>query len=146
MAAPDGGYQTLASTDMSAALTAGVAALIRGRYPWLTAAEVTQAIEDGATAPGSGPAGSSAASPGAAPGWGHGALNAGNALARAAAIAAAHPRPAPAAPAPAPVDRPGRRRGTDAPRRGGQARQPRRAAPLGPASTCSSPPACSSPA
>ena len=51
VAAPDGGYQTLASTDMAAALTAGVAALIRGRYPWLTAAEVTQAIEDGATAP-----------------------------------------------------------------------------------------------
>ncbi|HVT69439.1 MAG TPA: S8 family serine peptidase, partial [Trebonia sp.] len=29
VAAPDGGYQTLASTDMAAALTAGVAALIR---------------------------------------------------------------------------------------------------------------------
>ena len=52
MAAPGGGYQTLASTDMSAALTAGVAALIRGRYPWLTAAEVTEAIEDGAKAQG----------------------------------------------------------------------------------------------
>ena len=133
VAAPDGGYQTLASTDMAAALTAGVAALIRGRYPWLTAAEVTQAIEDGATAPGSGPAGSGAASPGAAPGWGHGALNAGNALARAAVIAAAHPRPAPATPTPTPADRPGRRRGTDAPRRGRQARRPRRGPPLGPA-------------
>ena len=103
VAAPDGAYQTLASTDMAAALTAGVAALIRGRYPWLTAAEVTQAIEDGATAPGSGPAGSSAASPGATPGWGHGALSAGHALARAAVIAAAHPRPAPAAPPPTPI-------------------------------------------
>jgi len=87
--APDGGYQTLASTDMAAALTAGVAALIRGSYPWLTAAEVTSAIEDGATAHGSSPAG-----------WGHGALNAGSALARAAALAAAHPRPAPPAPTP----------------------------------------------
>ena len=58
VAAPGGRYQTLASTDMSAALTAGVAALIRGRYPWLTAAEVAQAIEDGATARGSGPDGS----------------------------------------------------------------------------------------
>ncbi len=54
--APGGGYQTLASSDMAAALTAGVAALIRGRYPWLTAAEVTGAIEVGATAPDSGSA------------------------------------------------------------------------------------------
>ena len=36
VAAPDGGYEPLASSDMSAALTAGVAALIRSRYPWLT--------------------------------------------------------------------------------------------------------------
>jgi subtilisin family serine protease len=104
--APGGGYQTLASTDMASALTAGVAALIRGRYPWLTAAEVTQAIEDGATAPDSAPSGSTATSPGATSsgataGRGHGALNAGDALARAAAIAAAHPRPAPSASAPA---------------------------------------------
>jgi subtilisin family serine protease len=106
VAAPDGAYQTLASTDMAAALTAGVAALIRGRYPWLTAAEVTRAIEDGATAPGSGPAASNAVSPGATAGWGRGALNAGNALARAAVLAAAHPRPAPAAPAPTPTARP----------------------------------------
>ena len=102
VAAPDGGYQTLASTDMAAALTAGVAALIRGRYPWLTAAEVTQAIEDGATAPGSGSAGASTASPAAA-GRGRGALDAGNALARAAVIAAAHPRPTPAPPTPTPT-------------------------------------------
>jgi subtilisin family serine protease len=106
VAAPDGAYQTLASTDMAAALTAGVAALIRGRYPWLTAAEVTQAIEHGATAPGSGPAGSNAAGAGATAGWGHGALNAGNALARAAVLAAAHPRPAPAAPTPTPTPTP----------------------------------------
>jgi subtilisin family serine protease len=104
--APDGGYQTLASTDMAAALTAGVAALIRGRYPWLTAAEVTQAIEDGATAPGSGPAGSNTASPAAAAGQGHGGLNADHALARAAVLAAAHPRPAPTAPTPSPTTRP----------------------------------------
>jgi subtilisin family serine protease len=109
--APGGGYQTLASTDMAAALTAGVAALIRGRYPWLTAAEVTQAIEDGATADGSGPAGSAATgsaatSSGTAAGRGHGALNGGNALARAAAIAAAHPRPTPSASAPTPTARP----------------------------------------
>ena len=101
VAAPDGTYQTLASTDMAAALTAGVAALIRGRYPWLTAAEVTQAIEGGATAH-DGPAGSTATGSADA-GWGHGALNAGNALTRAAAIAVAHPRPAPSAPAATPT-------------------------------------------
>ena len=105
--APSGGYQTLASTDMASALTAGVAALIRGRYPWLTAAEVTQAIEGGATPHDARPAGSAATSPGAA-GWGHGALNAGSALVRAAAIAAVHPRPAPSpsASASAPTARP----------------------------------------
>ncbi|HEX4094916.1 MAG TPA: S8 family serine peptidase [Trebonia sp.] len=86
VAAPDGGYQTLASTDMSAALTAGVAALIRGRYPWLTAAEVIRAIQGGASAPVSGDGA-------AAAGRGHGALNAARALTQAAAIAAAHPRP-----------------------------------------------------
>jgi subtilisin family serine protease len=102
VAAPGGGYQTLASTDMSAALTAGVAALIRGRYPWLTRAEVSQAIEDGATAPDSAATSSGRTSSSTTPGSGHGALNAANALARAAAIAAAHPRPtAQAAPAPA---------------------------------------------
>jgi subtilisin family serine protease len=103
VAAPDGGYQTLASTDMASALTAGVAALIRGRYPWLTAAEVTGAIEAGATARAGSPAASGS---GKQAGWGHGALNAGNALARAAAAAAAHPRPAPSAPAPTPTARP----------------------------------------
>ena len=95
VAAPSGGYQTLASTDMSAALTAGVAALIRGRYPWLTAAEVTQAIEDGATVPRAAGTSSGTTRTATAAGWGHGTLNAAKALARAAVIAAAHPRPAP---------------------------------------------------
>jgi hypothetical protein len=98
VAAPDGGYQTLASTDMSAALTAGVAALIRARYPWLTAAEVAQAMEGGATAHDSGARGSAPTA-----GWGHGALNAGHALTRSAAIAAAHPRPVKQPPAPTPT-------------------------------------------
>ena len=44
VAAPGGGYQSLASTDMSAALTAGVAALIRSRYPRLGVAAVTRAL------------------------------------------------------------------------------------------------------
>jgi subtilisin family serine protease len=101
-AAPDGGYEPLASSDMSAALTTGVAALIRSRYPGLTVPEVTQALERGVTAPpgssGSGPAGA---------GWGHGELDAAAALSSAAAIAAAHPSPAPStATATAPAPRP----------------------------------------
>jgi hypothetical protein len=91
-AAPGGGYEPLASSDMSAALTAGVAALIRSRYPWLTGPEVTQAIEHGVTATPGG-----AARPAAA-GWGRGALDAGAALTAAASIAAAHPAPATAQP------------------------------------------------
>ncbi|WP_300613213.1 S8 family serine peptidase, partial [Trebonia sp.] len=67
VAAPDGGYTTLASTDMSAALTAGVAALIRSRFPLLSPAEVALALEDGTTRP---------ARARLAPGSGHGALNA----------------------------------------------------------------------
>jgi subtilisin family serine protease len=99
VAAPDGGYESLASSDMSAALTAGVAALIRSRYPWLTVAEVTAALEHGATAPPSGA------------GRGHGELDAGAALSAATAIAAAHPAPVPPAtpttgPAAGPVVRP----------------------------------------
>jgi serine protease len=85
----DGQYQSLASTDMSAALTAGVAALIRSRYPRLTVPEVTQALEPGAAAQ------ASQASRAAADGGGHGELNATAALTAAAAIAADHPAPAP---------------------------------------------------
>jgi subtilisin family serine protease len=99
-AAPDGGYEPLATSDMSAALTAGVAALIRGRYPWLTAAEVAQAIEHGVTPP-SGGTGSAPA------GWGRGALDAAAALGTASATAAAHPAPTPSAPPPtAPAGQP----------------------------------------
>jgi hypothetical protein len=88
MAAPGGGYASLASTDMSSALTAGVAALIRSRFPRLSAAEVIEALERGTARP--------TAATGAAPGTGHGALDAAGALAAAAAIAAAQPAPVPA--------------------------------------------------
>jgi subtilisin family serine protease len=91
VAAPGDGYQSLASSDMSAALTAGAAALIRARYPRLTAAQVTRDLEHGATAPPR-PAGQPAPA-----GWGHGALNASAALAAAATTAAALPPPAPTA-------------------------------------------------
>ena len=104
VAAPDGGYQPLASSDMSAALTAGVAALIRSRYPGLTATQVTQALERGAAAPPGGAAPGGAAAGSAAAGWGHGELDAAAALSSAGAIAAAHPGPAPTtAPAAAPT-------------------------------------------
>lgn len=99
VAAPGGQYQSLASSDMSAALAAGVAALIRARYPGLTVPEVTRALERGTTAP------PKAAGQPAPPGWGHGALNATAALAAAAATAAAHPAPSPSATA-SPTARP----------------------------------------
>ena len=87
--APGGGYQSLASTDMSAALTAGVAALIRSRYPRLDVAAVTRALERGVTAPHGGARRTAAA------GWGHGELDAAAAVAAAAAIFAALPAPTP---------------------------------------------------
>jgi subtilisin family serine protease len=90
VAAPgDGGYGTLASTDMSAALAAGVAALIRSRFPGLTAAAVVQAMERGVTGR-------------AAPGAGHGALDAAGALTVAATLAARQAPAATATPSPQP--------------------------------------------
>ena len=85
-AAPGGGYGTLATTDMSAALVAGVAALIRARYPGLNATQVTEAIEKGTTSQPAGTAG--------AAGAGAGALNAARALHEAASLAATVPQPA----------------------------------------------------
>jgi len=98
VAEPGGQYGTLATTDMSAALAAGVAALIRSRFPGLSAAAVAQAMERGVTGR-------------PAQGAGHGALDAAGALTAAAAIAArqaptATPTPTvppSVAPVPAPV-------------------------------------------
>ena len=83
VADPGGGYGMLATTDMSAALAAGVAALIRSRFPGLSAAAVVQAMERGVTGR-------------PAPGAGHGALDAAGALTAAAAVAA-RPGPTPTA-------------------------------------------------
>jgi hypothetical protein len=47
VATPRGGYITIKTTDMSAALTAGVAALIRAKYPRLSPLQVNQAITHG---------------------------------------------------------------------------------------------------
>lgn len=92
VAAPGGGYTTLSTTDMAAALTAGVATLVRSRYPGLTAAQVAQAVERGA-------APAHQAHP-AQPGTGDGALNAAGAVTAAASIlspaGSAPPNPAPA--------------------------------------------------
>jgi subtilisin family serine protease len=101
VAAPGGGYQSLASSDMASALTAGVAALIRARYPRLTVAEVTTALEDGATVPRADRSGTRT-SAAAEPGWGHGALDAATAVTAAGTIAAAHPAPSPK-PTPSPT-------------------------------------------
>ncbi len=98
VAAPGGGYGTLASTDMSAALAAGVAALVRSRFPGLTAAAVVQAMERGVTGH-------------SVPGAGHGALDAAGSLAAAATLAARQAPPATAKPSPQPSV-------TQAPRRG----------------------------
>jgi Subtilase family len=99
VADPGGGYSTLASTDMSAALTAGVAALIRSQFPRLSATEVASALEAGSRPAGARPPA----------GNGHGRLDAAGSLTVAATIAAAHPAPArtakaatPLAPAPSP--------------------------------------------
>jgi subtilisin family serine protease len=91
VAAPGDGYDAIKTTDMSSALTAGVAALIRARYPRLSAAQVARAIERGTTPDA---AGSHAA------GTGAGALSAQRAIRQAAAMAATLPpvaSPTPAA-------------------------------------------------
>jgi len=86
--APGGGYGTLSSSDMSSALTAGVAALIRSRFPRLSVAQTTRALETGTTPVSAPPL----------PGDGHGEINAANALKAATAINATLPPPAPARP------------------------------------------------
>jgi len=108
VAAPGGGeYGTLATTDMSAALAAGVAALIRSRFPGLTAAAVVQAMERGVTGR-------------AASGGGHGALDAAGALTVAATLAARQAPPATAAPSPQPsVTQPPRHGATSSAARSG---------------------------
>ncbi len=76
VAAPGGGYIAIKTTDMAAALTSGVAALIRAKYPRLSPAQVNQALTHGS-----------------------GALYAIGAIQAAAAIAARLPRATPATPA-----------------------------------------------
>lgn len=74
-AKPGSGYTTLSSTDASAALTAGIAALVRARYPQLSAAQVTKALKS-----------STQAVTGQKPGTGEGAITATNAVTSAASV------------------------------------------------------------
>jgi subtilisin family serine protease len=95
-AGPSAGYRTMTTTDAASAIAAGVAALIRSRYPDLTADQVRQALIEGTMSPPS--------QPGAgAPGYGTGTLDALKAVQAAIGITAA-PATAPAA---APVAQPG---------------------------------------
>ncbi len=96
-ATPPGGYAPISSTSTASGIVAGVAALILSRYPQLSAAQVTRALTMST-------GGASAATEGAAaPGTGHGTVDAARAVDLAAVISSAgRPRPAatPAAKAP----------------------------------------------
>ncbi len=89
-AAPGGGYLAVNGTSPASAFVAGVAALIRSRYPRLSPAQVRQALVSSARYR---PAG------GYRPGVGFGEVDAGAALKAAAGLAAQRPGPglAPAA-------------------------------------------------
>ncbi len=78
IAATGSGYQTINSTSAASAIVSGVAALIRARYPQLTAAQVRTALTSSTMyrRPG-----------GLASGFGYGAVNAGNALTAAGQLA-----------------------------------------------------------
>ena len=85
-AVPPDGYARISSTSTAGGIVAGVAALIRSRFPHLSAAQVGQALTGGTTA---GPAGGGTG----APGTGHGIIDAAKAVGLAASIsAAAEPR------------------------------------------------------
>ena len=85
-AVPPDGYARISSTSTSSGIVAGVAALIRSRFPHLSAAQVGQALTRGTTA-GSTTGGASA------PGTGRGTIDAAKAVSLAASInAAAEPR------------------------------------------------------
>ena len=87
-AVPPDDYARISSTSTSSGIVAGVAALIRSRFPHLSAAQVGQALTGGTTAGRTG-----------APGTGRGTIDAAKAVDLAASInvAAEPPRPAPSA-------------------------------------------------
>jgi hypothetical protein len=89
---PPDDYARISSTSTSSGIVAGVAALIRSRFPHLSAAQVGQALTGGTAA---GAAGGRTSAPGA----GRGTIDAAKAVGLAASISAAAepPRPAPTA-------------------------------------------------
>src|SRR6185437_5279272 len=91
-AVPPDDYAWISSTSTSSGIVAGVAALIRSRFPHLSAAQVGQALTGGTTA-------GSTAGRTSAPGTGRGTIDAAKAVGLAASInaAAEPPRPAPSA-------------------------------------------------
>ena len=91
-AVPPDDYARISSTSTSSGIVAGVAALIRSRFPHLSAAQVGQALTGGTTA-------GSATGRTSAPGTGRGTIDAAKAVGLAASInaAAEPPRPAPTA-------------------------------------------------
>ena len=95
-AVPPDDYARISSTSTSSGIVAGVAALIRSRFPHLSAAQVGQALTRGTTA---GPTTGSTTGGTSAPGTGRGTIDAAKAVSLAAAInaAAEPPRPAPTA-------------------------------------------------
>src|SRR5690242_8670270 len=85
-AVPPDGYARISSTSTSSGIVAGVAALIRSRFPHLSAAQVGRALTGGTTT-GSATGGTSA------PGTGRGTIDAAKAVGLAASLnAAAEPR------------------------------------------------------
>ena len=85
-AVPPDDYARISSTSTSSGIVAGVAALIRSRFPHLSAAQVGQALTGGTTA-------GSATGRTSAPGTGRGTIDAAKAVGQAASInAATEPR------------------------------------------------------
>jgi subtilisin family serine protease len=112
-AGPPAGYRTMTTTDAASAIAAGVAALIRSRYPDLTASQVQQALIEGTVSP--------PGQPGVgAPGYGAGTLDALKAVQAAIGITAA-PATAPAAAAAAQPGPPAQARGPGGGTAGGTA-------------------------
>jgi Subtilase family len=91
-AVPPDDYARISSTSTSSGIVAGVAALIRSRFPHLSAVQVGQALTGGTTV-------GSATGRTSAPGTGRGTIDAAKAVGVAASInaAAEPPRPAPTA-------------------------------------------------
>ena len=95
-ASPPSGYRNMSTTDAASAIVAGVAALIRSRYPALTGSQVRQALLAGAARPPSA----------TTPGDGAGTVDALKAIEAAALVAA------PRAPASAPSTSPAKAQAT----------------------------------